>query len=150
MKLITKHFGEIEIDPKKIINFIDGIPGFDNQKQFIIIDNPEEDIPFKWLQSIDEPELAFVIIDPFIFKDDYEFDIPKHITEKLKIKEEKDVLVYSIVVIPEDITQMTANLLGPVIINTNEMLGKQIVLEDNRYMTKHYILKNAEAKGKEE
>lgn len=150
MKLTTKHFGEIEIDNKKIINFIDGIPGFDEHKQFVIIDNQDEDIPFKWLQSIDEPELAFVIIDPFIFKDDYEFDIPKHITEKLKIKEEKDVLVYTIVVIPEDITQMTANLLGPVIINTNEMLGKQIVLEDNRYTTKHFILKNAKSKGKEE
>ncbi len=150
MKLIAKHFGEIEIDSNKIINFIDGIPGFDDQKRFIIIDNLDTEVPFKWLQSIDEPELAFVIIDPFIFKDDYEFDLPKHITEKLKIKEEKDVLVYSIVVIPEDVTQMTANLLGPVIINTKEMLGKQIVLEDNSYTTKHYILKNAKAKGKEE
>ncbi|MFA5524915.1 MAG: flagellar assembly protein FliW [Tissierellales bacterium] len=150
MKLTTKYFGEIEIDSKKVINFIDGIPGFDDQKRFIIIDSPDEEVPFKWLQSIDEPELAFIIIDPFIFKDDYEFDLPKHITEKLKIKEQKEVLVYSIVVIPEDITQMTANLLGPVIINIKEMLGKQIVLEDNRYTTKHFILENAKDKGKEE
>lgn len=150
MKLITNHFGEIEIDDKKIINFIDGIPGFDDQKRFIIIDNPDETVPFKWLQSIDEPELAFIIINPFIFKDDYEFDLPKHIIEKLKIKEENDVLVYSIVVIPEDITKMTANLAGPVIINARERLGKQIVLDDNRYTTKHYILENAKAKGKEE
>lgn len=150
MKIITKHFGEIEIDHEKIINFIDGIPGFDDQKRFIIIDNPDETVPFKWLQSIDEPELAFVIINPFVFKEDYEFDLPKHVIDKLKIKEEKDVLVYSIVVIPEDITQMTANLLGPLIINTNEMLGKQIVLDDNRYTTKHYILENAKGKGKEE
>ena len=150
MKLNTKHFGEIDIDDKKIINFIDGIPGFDDQKKFIIIDNPDDTVPFKWLQSIDEPELAFVIINPFVFKDDYEFDLPKHILEKLKIREEKDVLVYSIVVIPEDITKMTANLAGPIIINSREMLGKQIILDDNRYKTKHYILENAEAKGKEE
>lgn len=150
MRLITKHFGEIDIDDKKIINFIDGIPGFDDQKRFIIVDNPDETVPFKWLQSIEEPELAFVIIDPFVFKDDYEFHLPKHIIEKLKIKEENDVLVYSIVVIPEDITKMTANLAGPIIINVREMLGKQIVLDDNRYTTKHYILENAEAKGKEE
>lgn len=150
MKLITKHFGEIEIDENKIINFIDGIPGFDDQKRFVIIDNPDESVPFKWLQSIDEPELAFVIINPFVFKDDYEFDLPTHIIEKLKIRDESDVLVYSIVVIPEDITKMTANLAGPVIINSRERLGKQIVLDDNRYTTKHYILENAKAKGKEE
>ncbi len=150
MKLITKHFGEIEIEQNKIINFIDGIPGFEDQKRFIVIDNPDDSVPFKWLQSIDEPELAFIIINPFIFKENYEFDLPKHIIEKLKIKEEKDVVVYSIVVIPDDITKMTANLAGPIIINANEMLGKQIVLDDNRYTTKHYILENAKAKGKEE
>jgi len=150
MKLITKHFGEIEIEQNKIINFIDGIPGFEDQKRFIVIDNPDDTVPFKWLQSIDEPELAFIIINPFIFKEDYEFDLPKHLIEKLKIKEEKDVVVYSIVVIPDDITKMTANLAGPIIINANEMLGKQIVLDDNRYTTKHYILEEAKAKGKEE
>ncbi|SDZ32899.1 flagellar assembly factor FliW [Proteiniborus ethanoligenes] len=150
MKLSTKHFGEIDIDEKKIINFIDGIPGFEEEKRFVIIDNPEDGVPFKWLQSLDETELAFVIINPFIFKQDYEFNIPDQTIEKLKIKEEKDVAVYSIVNIPEDITKMTANLLGPVIINIKEMLGKQIVLDDNRYKTKHFILEEAKAKGKEE
>ncbi|WP_352418285.1 flagellar assembly protein FliW [Proteiniborus sp.] len=150
MILSTKNFGEIEIDSKKIINFIDGIPGFDDQKEFIIIDNPDDEVPFKWLQSINEPELAFVIINPFLFKPDYVFDIPEQALEKLKIKEEKDVAVYSIVNIPDDITKMTANLIGPVIINTKEMLGKQIVLDDSRYTTKHFILKEAKAKGKEE
>lgn len=150
MKLSTKNFGEIEIDSKKIINFTDGIPGFDDQKEFIIIDNTDEEVPFKWLQSINESELVFVIINPFLFKPDYVFDIPEQALKKLKIKEEADVVVYSIVNIPDDITKMTANLLGPVIINTKEMLGKQIVLDDDRYTTKHFILKEAKAKGKEE
>lgn len=150
MKLSTKNFGEIEIDDKKIINFIDGIPGFDDQKEFIIIDNPNEEVPFKWLQSLDDTGLAFIIINPFLFKPDYVFDIPEQALKKLKIKEEADVVVYSIVNIPDDITKMTANLLGPVIINTKEMLGKQIVLDDNRYTTKHFILEKAKAKGKEE
>lgn len=150
MKLSTKHSGDIEINENKIINFLDGLPGFDDQKRFIIIDNSDEKVPFKWLQSLDDANLAFIIINPFLFKNDYEFDIPEYIIEKLKIKEEKDVIVYSIVLIPEDITKMTANLLGPVIINTKEMLGKQIVLDDNRYKTKHFILEEAKAKGKEE
>lgn len=150
MKLDTKNFGIIEFDDSEIICFPDGLPGFENDKQFIILNHPDSDSPFKWLQSVDNTDLAFVIINPFLFKPDYEFDIPKHILEKLKIKEEKEVLVYSIVVVPEDITKMTANLLGPIIINSKEKLGKQIIVDDNRYKTKHYILKEAKAKGKEE
>lgn len=150
MKLSTRHFGDITIDEKNIINFIDGIPGFEEQKRFIIIDNQDDEIQFKWLQSLDDTDLAFIIINPFLFKKDYEFDIPKIAIEKLKIKEEKDVLVYSIVVIPEDTAKMTANLLGPLIINTKEMLGKQIVLDNDRYTTKHFILEESKVKGKEE
>lgn len=150
MKLDTKNFGIIEFDDSEIICFPDGLPGFENDKKFIVLNHPDSDSPFKWLQSVDNTDLAFVIINPFLFKPDYEFDIPKHVLEKLKIKEEKEVLVYSIVVVPEDITKMTANLLGPIIINSKEKLGKQIIVDDNRYKTKHYILEEAKAKGKEE
>ena len=65
MKLKTKHFGEIEIDESKIIHFPTGIIAFEEQKRFFIIDNPDENIPFSWLQSVDDPDLAFVIINPF-------------------------------------------------------------------------------------
>ncbi|WP_427338113.1 flagellar assembly protein FliW [Caloranaerobacter sp. DY30410] len=140
MLLNTKHFGQIEIDENSIITFPDGLLAFEKQKRFTIINNPDEEIPFKWLQSIDNPDLAFVIINPFLFKRDYEFDIPQSVVDKLDIKEEKDVLVYSIVVVPEDITKMTANLVGPIIINSKNKLGKQIILDDKRYTTKHLIL----------
>jgi flagellar assembly factor FliW len=140
MKLNTKHFGEIEIDENSIINFPDGLLAFEDNKKFIIIDNPDKENPFQWLQSIDNPNLAFVIINPFIFKKDYEFDIPQTVVKKLQIKEEKNIAVYSIVVVPDDITKMTANLAGPIIINTKNRFGKQIVLEDSRYSTKHCIL----------
>lgn len=150
MKLNTKHFGQIEVDENSIITFPDGLLAFEDQKRFVIINNPDEEIPFKWLQSIDNPDLAFVIINPFLFKKDYEFDIPQNIIEKLEIKEEKDVLVYSIVVVPEDITKMTANLAGPIIINSKNRLGKQIILEDKRYTTKHLILEEIQKSGQEE
>lgn len=150
MELTTKHFGKIQVNESEIINFIDGLPGFENEKSFIIISNPDNKVPFKWLQSVENSDLVFVIINPFLFKPDYEFDIPEHVLEKLKIIAEEDIAVYSIVVVPDNIEKMTANLLGPVIINTKEKLGKQIVLDDNRYTTKHYILEEAKAKGKEE
>ncbi|WP_069650366.1 flagellar assembly protein FliW [Caloranaerobacter ferrireducens] len=149
MKLNTKHFGEIEIDEDSIITFSDGLLAFEEQKRFVIINNPDEEIPFKWLQSIDNPNLAFVIINPFLFKKDYEIDIPQSVIDKLDIKEEKDILVYSIVVVPEDITKMTANLVGPIIINSKNKLGKQIILEDSRYTTKHLILDELGKLGQE-
>ncbi|RKD32334.1 flagellar assembly protein FliW [Thermohalobacter berrensis] len=150
MKLNTKHFGEIEIDENSIINFPDGLLAFEDQKKFTIIDNPDKEVPFQWLQSIDNPNLAFVIINPFIFKKDYEFDIPKQVVKKLEIEEEKDVIVYTIVVVPEDINKMTANLAGPLIINNKNRKGKQIILSDSRYSTKHNILEELQKVNQEE
>lgn len=140
MKLNTKHFGEIEIIEKEIITFPNGLFAFEDNKKFIIIDNPDKEIPFKWLQSIDNPDLTFVIINPFVFKSDYDFFLNESVIEKLEIEEKKDIAIYNIVVIPEDINKMTVNLAAPIIINVNKFLGKQIILDDNRYSHKHLII----------
>ncbi len=139
MKLNTKNFGELDIDEKKIISFPEGLPGFEEEKEFIIINNEDEENPFCWLQSVKNPDLAFVIVNPFFVFSDYSVDLSETVQEKLKIKDEKDVAVYSIVVVPEDLKKMTANLLGPIVINVRERLGKQVILDDPRYTTKHYI-----------
>ena len=139
MKLDTKHFGEIEIDEEKIISFPEGIPGFEDQKRFVIINNHDSENPFDWLQAVDKGNLSFVVINPFLVKPDYDFVLSQSVEEKLKIENEKDVAVYTIAVIPEDIKKITINLLGPVIINVKEKLGKQIILNDERYSTKYYI-----------
>ena len=128
---------------EKIIEFKDGIPGFEEYKDYIIIFNEDEENPFHKLQCLSEPKLSFIIIDPFIFRPNYDFELSDNTIEKLEIEEVKDVLVYSIVTIPEDHTKMTANLLGPIIINTNNNLAKQIVLNDTKYTTKHYILEES-------
>ena len=141
MKLNTKNFGEIEIDKEKIILFPEGILGFEEEKQFIIINSEDEENPFQWLQSVSNPDLAFVIINPFFVYPNYDIVIPETAQNKLKIKDEKDLIIYAIVVVPEDMEKMTTNLLGPIIINIHEKIGKQIVLDDNRYSTKHYIFK---------
>lgn len=139
MKLNTKNFGELDIDEKKIISFPEGLPGFEEEKEFVIINNEDEENPFCWLQSVKNPDLAFVIVNPFFVFSDYSVDLSETVQEKLKIKDEKDVAVYSIVVVPEDLKKMTANLLGPIVINVRERLGKQVILDDPRYTTKHYI-----------
>lgn len=148
MKLDSEQFGQIDIDETQIINFPSGLLAFEDYKRFIIVDD-DRNAPFKWLQSIDDKSLTFVIINPFIFKKGYEFDIPDSAIQKLKIENERDVAVYSIVVVNEDINKMTANLSGPIIINTNARLGKQLVLDDNRYSTKHLILKELQNEGQE-
>lgn len=139
MKLDTKHFGEIEIDEGKIISFPEGIPGFEDQKRFVIINNHDSENPFDWLQAVDNGSLSFVVINPFLVKPDYDFVLSQSVEEKLKIENEKDVAVYTIAVIPEDIKKITINLSGPVIINVKEKLGKQIILNDERYSTRYYI-----------
>jgi len=140
MQINTKHFGEINIDEQKIIEFPQGIIAFEEIKKYIIIENEDKNIPFSWLQSVDNPDLAFVIINPFIFKSDYEFDIPEGVVDELEIIEKEDIAVFSIVVIPEDIKKMTANLLAPIVINTKKSRGKQIILNEYKYKTKHLIL----------
>lgn len=139
MKFITKNFGELDIDKDKIIRFPEGIPGFEDEREFIIINTDDEENPFQWLQSINSPDLAFVITNPFRIFPDYDIVIPKIVQNKLEIEDEKDVAIYSIVVVPKDLKKMTINLLGPIIINVRRMIGKQVIMEDSRYSTKHYI-----------
>ena len=74
MKLSTKHFGEIEIDEKNILDFTDGLPGFPDDRQFILIENEE---PFCWLQSITDGELAFILVDAFKVLPDYNPQVDK-------------------------------------------------------------------------
>lgn len=141
VKLNTRNFGKIEIDEESIIEFPNGIPGFEDRKKYVLINNPDEENPFQWLQSVDNSDLAFVVINPFLVKFDYDIVLPESAIEILKIEDEKDIALYTIVVVPENIEEMTTNLSGPIVINVKERLGKQIALDDSRYSTKHYIFK---------
>jgi flagellar assembly factor FliW len=147
MELTTKHFGLIEIDEKGIISFPEGIPGFEDVKKFVLLGNASQDNPFQWLQSVDKPDLAFIIIDPKVFRPDYIVDVDDNKVEILEINHIEKVLVYAIVVIPEDVRKMTANLAAPVLINTMNNLGKQVTLEKGNYMIRHYILDELERMG---
>ena len=103
MLLKTKHFGEINIDEKKIINFEDGIPGFENEKRFIVLYEGDDKSPFRWMQSIDNPDLAFAMVDPIMIVPDYDGEIPKEAVEKLEIEKPEDIMVLSIVVVREEV-----------------------------------------------
>lgn len=135
----TVRFGEIEVEEEKVVHFKDGIPAFEDEHEFLIIPYDEES-PYYFMQSLKTPELAFLITTPFIFFPDYMIEIDDETIAELKIKNQEDVVLYTLITIPNgSIRYMTANLLAPVVINTDNMQAKQIVMEKSRYTTKHRL-----------
>lgn len=147
MKIDTSNFGVLEIDPSKIIQFKEGIPGFEDEKEFTIILNEDPENPFHYLQSINSGDLSFVIINPFEVFPEYEFEISEIVKEKLHIENEKQVCVYTIVTVPENIEKITSNLQAPIVINLETKRGKQVILDDSRYTTKHFVFNQNPDKG---
>ena len=138
MAVATSRFGEIEIDERKVISIPQGILGFSDEKRYFFVDH--KDTPFKWLQAVNNPELAFVTIDPLMIDPDYHINILRDEVEDLEIQKENDVMVVVIVSIYRDPAKITANLQGPLVINTRNKTGKQIVLIDGKYSTRYPIL----------
>jgi flagellar assembly factor FliW len=140
IKVNTKPFGEIEINELQIIDFPEGILGFDFIKKFIIMDAEDEGSPFKWMQAFDEKDLAFVIIRPLDFMEEYELVIAQNDLDTVKSDNIDELLVFAIVTIPENPRKMTANLQGPIIVNPLKRLGKQAISLSDRYTVRHNIL----------
>ncbi len=138
MIIKTSRFGEVECQEEHIFRFVEGPLGFSEAKNFIILNHPGNAV-FKWLQSTDNPELAFVVAEPFYFFPDYAFDLEDNDVKVLGIQDREKVLVYTIILIPGDPKKITTNLKAPVIVNGENRKGKQVVLLDERYSTKHYI-----------
>jgi flagellar assembly factor FliW len=136
---MTDIFKDLVYEKEDVIQFPAGIPGFENSKEFVIVSLPEY-IPFEWLVATDESGLRFAIINPMIFQPDYSPNIIKEQLEDLAIEKPEDILLFAIVTIRENPEESTANLIGPVIINKTKRIGKQIIIEDDKYTTKESIL----------
>lgn len=129
MNIETKFLGQVTIEEKEIIKFPNGIPGFEDIKEFVILPL-EKDSPFAILQSIKQQEIGFVIALPFIFKDDYIIDLTEDDKEELQINSLEDLITYSIVTLKEPFNSSTLNLQAPLLINHIQKIAKQIVLQD--------------------
>ena len=141
MKLNTARFGEIEIEENRIFNFVMPIIGFDMLHKFIILD-PNKDTLFKWLQSIEDPALAFPIISVSALNLDYTIDLPDNIVETLDIKNVESLLVMNITSIPQDNPKgTTINLLAPLIFNLDNQNAAQIVLSGSGYDISYSMFK---------
>jgi flagellar assembly factor FliW len=148
VKINTKFHGELEINPDHILQFEQGIPGFEEEKQFYIFPFKEGN-EFFILQSVHTPALGFVMIDPFQFFKDYSVKISDAAKETLMIKESEDVVIFSLLTIREGIENTTVNLQGPIIINDRIKKGKQVILVDSDYKTNHPLFSKTPTEEKE-
>jgi len=146
MKVNTKAFGLIEIDEKQKVNFPQGLFGFDDYAEYVLLEAEHQ--PFFWLQSVNDQEIAFVLINPFLFRPDYEVNITNEELAEIGISSPDNALIFVIVTIPQDGGPMTANLQGPLVINKDNMTGMQAVLSDTRWKTRHDIIAELSVTGK--
>ena len=153
MKAATRLFGEIEIDESKIITFEDGIIGFPDMKKFtLIFDEEKEDRPsISWLQSMDEPEIAFPVMDPLFVCEAYNPSVEDELLKNLGTIKEDNLYVLVTVTVPQDIKELAVNLKAPIVINTDTRKASQIIVGDDlpvRYRI-YEILEEAKKKAGE-
>ncbi|GLH64275.1 flagellar assembly protein FliW [Parageobacillus sp. G301] len=137
MRLRTNYHGEVEINEKDIFHFEHGIPGFLDEKKFALL--PLEDTPFVILQSVKTPALGFAMIDPFVYFPDYDIELDEHTVTQLELSSEKEVIVYVILTVADPFENTTANLQAPIVLNYEKKLGKQVILTNTPYKTKHRL-----------
>lgn len=137
-KIKTRNFGEIEVEEKQKITFPEGILGFEQYKDYYLV--IKQDSPFLWLQAAEKENLAFILINPYLFVPDYGLNISQRDWDVIGSGPNEDVLTFAIVTIPANPEEMTANLQGPVVVNPRSRAGVQAISLDDRYTIKHPIL----------
>jgi flagellar assembly factor FliW len=137
MIIQTSRFGPLEVDGDRLITFEQGVLGFPNQKRYALIQTGEGS-GFYWMQSVDRPELAFVVCDPQLFVSDYRAPVRSEELEKLDLTDPANAQVFVIVNKVDKL--LTGNLQGPLVINVETRAAKQLVLSDRRYSTRHPLM----------
>lgn len=140
MKVKTTRFGELEVEKKDIINFSEGLLGFEDLKKFFIVD-PGDQTLILWLQSIDDAATAFPMIEPKIYKPDYAVKLLPAELNSLDLENLNNTSIYTILTIPQDVTEMSANLKAPIVINNQSKNARQIVLQDSKLEVRHKMYK---------
>ncbi len=128
----TSRFGRLEVGKDKIIDFPSGLIGFPETKRFILMDY--KDTSLKWLQAVDDPDIAFIVTPPFELFPDFAIKVENVTKKTLGIENEDDMVILAILRVEAD--NVTANLQGPLVINSMNKNGMQIVIDDARFTCK--------------
>lgn len=137
MMIETTRFGQVEVDEDRLLAFPQGVLGFETIQEYCLLEH-KPGSPFHWLQATANPTLAFVVVDPFSFIADYELTISDADVSHLQLEGPEDVRILTIVTIAG--SEVSTNLVGPILLNHRLRLGRQIVLSDSRYCTRHALL----------
>ncbi|RKI43257.1 flagellar assembly protein FliW [bacterium D16-51] len=142
MKIDTRYFGEIEIGDEKILHFEQGLFGFEEYKDYTVLyDIEEEEEPFfSWLQCVTEKALAFPIVNPFKVKEDYNPVVEDALLSPIGECSAEDLLVFLLATVPADPKKTTVNMKAPLVINTVNRQGIQIIVENDDYAIRHMIM----------
>ncbi len=137
----STRLGSFELSDIDIIHFPEGIYAFESQKKFCMLPlNPNIDSPLEWMHSLQSPDLAFIVTDPYYYVPDYKLYLTDEDKKKILLDKNDPLAVRVIVKIPKNYAEMTANLLAPVVININQRTAKQFVLTTLEYEVSHYLL----------
>ena len=141
MKVVTRYHGEKEVAPSEVIKFPKGIPGFEEESEFVLLPLTDDQV-FLILQSVQSSELAFVVTDPFLFYQDYDFQLDEATVKALELESPSEVRVLTILTIKDPFKETTVNLQAPIVINVHKNRGKQVVLNIDTYHTKHRLYRD--------
>ncbi|MCL2499868.1 MAG: flagellar assembly protein FliW [Defluviitaleaceae bacterium] len=138
----TKHFGKLEYDPAEALTFPSGLPGYPEDKRFLLLDMEETNNTFFWLQSLDDGDVCFPMMDVYKAIPDYDPCVdPEELNDLGPIKG-ATLEIYNITVIPEEVAQTRVNLRAPVIINRAAHIGKQVICANEDYSIRYYVMED--------
>ncbi len=135
MNIETKYHGTQEIRAKDILTFDSGIPGFPHEREFVLL--PLDGSALSVMQSVEKPEIGFVVADPFSFFPEYDFQLSESAVEQLGLGNPEDAVVFAILTVQDPFEKTTINLQAPVLINSRNNKAKQVILNDLHYKTRH-------------
>lgn len=142
----TVQFGDLEVPEEKVLHFGDGMPGFSQIRKFAMLEL-ENLKPFSYLQSLEDPPVAFLVVNPFLFCPSYAFELGEMDAASLQAEKLEDVSVFAVATVPGNPGDATINLMAPVLINEKMRLGRQVILLDSRYSVRHPIFHDAGSNG---
>jgi len=128
----TERFGAIEVGSEALIEITEGLYGFEHARRFCLIDHNGTG-PFRWLQCVDTPELAFVVVNPYDFFANYEVELDDQEADAIELASPEDAVILNLVTLGTNPTETTANLVGPIVLNAKSRKAKQVVLANPAY-----------------
>lgn len=134
--------GWIQYRPGQVIEFVEGLLGFPDLHRYVLVDHRKG--VFMWLQSLEDPSVAFLVVDPWAFFPDYSPEVPDKDVEALELKEPYNFSLFCLVTVPDDPRKMTVNLRGPVVVNLNNRRARQVVVSNPEYDVRQPVFRDGD------